>query len=378
MSNNPLRLGFVGGGLNSAVGNTHRIASQMDSRWALMAGCFSKDNPTNYATAREYRINENRVYNRWQDILSYEKENLDAICILTPTNVHFEMVLDALELGYAVLCEKAMARTYQQAVRICELANKNNSFFAAIYNYTGFPMLRELRQMIQDGMLGSLQQIQIEMPQEGFIRLDKKGQMPRPQKWRLEDGVIPTISLDLGIHLHHLIYFLSGEKPLEVIADQCTFGFFEQIIDNVMCIAKYTGQVRAQIWYSKTALGHRNGLRVRVYGDRGSAEWYQMYPEELQYTDIHGKIEIIDRASCVLIADELRYNRFKSGHPAGFIEAFANHYYDIADCLIEFKNKGSYSSPFVFDCRIARDGLKMLEAIALSANSGTWQKIDGI
>ena len=370
-----LKLGFIGGGINSAVGNTHRIASQMDNRWALVAGCFSRNNEINQATSQEYGVSPDRSYEHWEDFLASEKDHLDAVCVLTPTNVHTEMVITALNLGCAVICEKALAKTYEEAAEICDAVQRNKGFLAVTYNYTGYPMLRELRQMITDGMLGKINQIQIEMPQEGFARLDKQGQLPKPQNWRLEDGDVPTISLDLGVHLHNMIYFLTGEKPLEVVADQNTFGFFDQIVDDVMCMAKYSNNIRAQIWYSKSALGHRNGLRVRVYGNKGSAEWYQLQPEELKYCDINGNKSTIDRAGNVLVADELRYSRFKAGHPAGFIEAFANHYYDIADSLQEFKVNGSYYSPYVFDGFQARDGLEMLETMAVSAYKGTWEKI---
>jgi predicted dehydrogenase len=236
-------------------------------------------------------------------------------------------------------------------------------------------MLRELRQMIVEGKLGVLNLVQIEMPQEGFSRLNKHGQRPSPQAWRLIDGEIPTISLDLGVHLHHMIYFLTGEKPLEVVADQTSYGFFESVTDNVLCMARYTGNLRSQIWYSKMALGHRNGLRVRVYGDKGSAEWFQLQPEELVFNDIFGKRETLDRASSVEVADQLRYNRFKSGHPAGFIEAFANHYFDLAESLLEFKRIGRHTSPWVFSAELAQQGLEMMEAMSLSAKNRCWQPV---
>lgn len=375
MATTPFKVGFIGGGLNSAVGNTHRIASQMDHRWVLDAGCFSTHNNINQETAAQWGLDPSRVYDDWRVLLSREKGKLDAIGLLTPTPKHAEMALEALNQGYAVICEKTMATSIQEAVAICQAVEANQGFFAVTYNYTGYPMLRELRKMILDGKLGVLNLIQIEMPQEGYARLNKQGQPPKPQAWRLKDGEIPIISLDLGAHLHNMIYFLSGEKPLQVIADQTSYGFFKEVTDNVICLARYTGNLRSQIWYSKMALGHRNGLRVRVYGDKGSAEWFQLQPEDLIFNNIHGKREIIDRASCVELADQLRYNRFKSGHPAGFIEAFANHYYDLADSLLDFKQTGHYTSPWVFSAKHAKEGLEMLEAMAISAKNNGWQTI---
>lgn len=371
----PFRIGFIGGGLNSAVGNTHRIASQMDHRWILEAGCFSSHHRVNKETASQWGLDQSRLYADWRVLLQNEKGKLDAICLLTPTPLHAVMAIEALNNGFAVICEKTMATSKKEADEICRAVEDNKGFFAVTYNYTGYPMLRELRQMIRDGKLGALHLIQIEMPQEGYARLNKLGQPPKPQAWRLKDGVTPIISLDLGAHLHNMIYFLSGEKPLQVIADQASCGFFKQVMDNVICLARYTGNLRSQIWYSKMALGHRNGLRVRVYGDKASAEWFQLQPEDLIFNDINGKREIIDRACSVLIADQLRYNRFKSGHPAGFIEAFANYYYDLADSLMEFKQTGRHSSPWVFTAAQAKEGLNMLEAISLSAKNNCWQAV---
>ncbi len=373
--NSPLNVAFIGGGLNSAVGNTHRIACQMDCRWVLEAGCFSTHAEVNRKTADCWGIDQKRVYADWRSLLAGEKGHIDAVCLLTPTPAHAEMAIEALNQGFAVICEKAMAVSSEEASAICSAVEANKAFFAVTYNYTGYPMLRELRQMIAGGRLGKLNLIQIEMPQEGFARLNKEGHPPQPQSWRLKDGKIPTISLDLGVHLHQMVYFLSGERPVEVVADHSSHGFFGGVKDNVMCIARYTGNLRSQIWYSKMALGHRNGLRVRVYGDKGSAEWFQLQPEDLLFNDIHGRRETIDRASVVGLSDELRYNRFKSGHPAGFIEAFASHYYDLADALEEFRKTGCHTSPWVYPAELAKEGLQMLEAIALSAESNRWQAV---
>ena len=244
MQKNHLKIGFIGGGINSVVGNTHKIASQMDGNWKLESGCFSRHESVNIETAEKWEVSLKRTYSNWREFLKNEKEKIDAVAIITPSDVHAEMIIEAL--------------------------NKNNGFLAVTYNYTGYPMLREIKNMIEDGKIGKVWHIQIEMPQEGFARLDSKGNKPKPQEWRLRDGVIPTISLDLGVHVHSIIEFLTGEKPIEVIAEQSSYGHFNQVCDNIMCIAKYTREIRAQIWYSKSAIGNRNGLKVRVYGEKGA------------------------------------------------------------------------------------------------------------
>jgi predicted dehydrogenase len=376
MKSEPLKLGFIGGALDSAIGATHKIAARMDGRWSLASGCFSPDRELNSHTAESWGVPLDRLYPSWEKLLIAEKERLDAVVVLTPTPLHAEIVISALEQGYPVICEKALAISSAEAKRIKETVEKCGGFLAVTYNYTGYPMLRELQRLVHKGCLGKLNQIHIEMPQEGFARLGKNQSKPAPQAWRLKDHDISTLSLDLGVHIHNLVSFLSDERPIEVISANNTFGFFEDIVDNTLCIAKYTGNLDCQIWFGKTALGHSNGLRVRLYGTEGSAEWFQMRPETMELSDNLGGKKTLERSAAdIEIADEPRYNRFKAGHPAGFIEAFANYYYDLADSLIEFKSKGSHSSPWVFGVDMAEEGLLMLEALARSAKSKAWQSV---
>jgi predicted dehydrogenase len=372
----PLKLAVIGGGINSAVGTTHRIAATMDGRWQIGAGCFSTHRDVNLMTAQQAGVPEDRTYSQWQELLEREKGRSDAVVVLTPTPLHKDMVIAALEQGHAVICEKALAGSSGEAQQIKSVADKMNGFLAVAYNYTGYPMLRELKRMIESGRMGRLQQVHVEMPQEGYTRLNRQNEPNVPQPWRLQDVDVPTISLDLGVHLHHLVYFLSGQKPLEVVATQNTFGFFG-VVDNVMGIARYTDDLMCQIWYSKCALGHRNGLRVRVYGELGAAEWYQMEPETLSYYDKKGNVATIDRTSLdSTISTELRYSRFKAGHPSGFIEAYANHYYDIAESLLAFQEGRPCTSPWVFNAELAEEGLKLCEAISASAKEQCWRKIE--
>jgi predicted dehydrogenase len=372
----PLSIGFIGGSIESAVGQTHQIASQMDRRWKLVAGCFSRQPGINKKTAEHWGLTPKQTYNNWIQLLENEKDKLDAIAVLTPTPSHTEIVIKALSMGYAVICEKALTSSTEQAKQIAVTLKHSKGFLAITYNYSGYPMVRELQALIKMGTLGKVQQVHIEMPQEGFLRLNSQGEPNQPQQWRLEDHKIPTISLDLGLHTHHLISFLTGEKPLSVVSSQTNLGHFPDIIDNVMCIARYTNQLQCQFWYSKTALGHRNGLRLRVYGTKASAEWFQLNPEELTLNHNNGSREIIDRASRVTMASEQRYNRFKAGHPSGFIEAFANLYSDIADSLTHYKKNKEYSHKFVYGIDHALEGCDLFDAINQSSKNKKWINIE--
>jgi predicted dehydrogenase len=372
-----LRLGFVGGAFDSAVGRVHRIALEMDQRFELVAGCFSRVDSKNKQSAKLYGVDAARTYLDLESLLKHESESLDAIVILTPTNQHTQQIKECLVAGMAVICEKALVTSVADAKEIRGLIDAGSGFLNVTYNYTGYPMLREFRAMVQAGKLGRLEQMHIEMPQEGFAKLALDGSPIVPQAWRLHDDGVPTVALDLGVHVHSIVKFLTSQFPQELVAVSNTFGNFNQIVDSVSCIAKYSENLVCNIWFCKTALGHRNGLKVRLYGSHGALEWYQDNPEYLNFTDQHGRKSMIDRADPgVTATNHSRYNRFKAGHPAGFIEAFANCYYDIADSLLDYKlGRQPRDNPYVFGVEEALEGLSMLEAIAASSKSKSWVQV---
>ncbi len=378
MAPHPLKLGFIGGGTNSAVGTAHRIAVQMDHRWAITAGCFSPvaEDEVNAETGILCGVEPGRIYGNWEELLHSERGVLDAVVVLTPIPSHKEIVLRALEEGFPVICEKALAESSADVCAIRETVRQYAGFLAVTYNYTGYPMLRELRRMIVNGAMGAVNQVFAEMPQEAYIRLNRDGGPNEPQAWRLEDHGVPVLSLDLGSHLHNIVGFLTGETPLEAVAVHSSHGRFRQVVDNAIGIVRYTSEMTCHMWFSKCALGHRNGLRVRVYGEKGAAEWCQTNPETLKWWDERGDQRNYDRNSAdAVVSSETRYNRFKAGHPAGFIEAFANYYYDLADCLTHFKQSGEIRSPWVFSVNHAEEGLRLLEALAASAKSRRWEPV---
>ncbi len=372
----PFKLGFIGGSTRSAIGLTHYLASRMDNYFVLEAGCFSRNSNNNNYTAKEWNVDKSRTYDNWQDLLENETRKLDAIVILTPTPDHFTIISKALELGYPVISEKSLATNSHEAETIKSLLEKNKGFLSVTYNYSGYPMLRELKHRIEKGEFGQLLHTQIEMPQEGFIRENQNGSHNLPQEWRQKDLSIPGITLDLGTHCHHLISFLTnGYKPLEAISDQAQYGFLPNVIDDVSALIKYENNFRANVWFSKSSIGHRNGLKVRIYGSKASAEWLQEDSEKLSINYVDGQKTIVDRSSISEVASNHRYNRFKVGHPSGFIEAFSNLYKDIAlDLDFYFKNI-EQNSRYVFGIEHALEGLYLFEAMQESLKTKSWTSV---
>lgn len=369
----PLKLGVLGGGVNSAVGYAHYVASQLDNKWQVVSGFFSRNPLINRQTAEAWHIPNFKQYETWQDYIQAEKAQLDAVVVLSPTPQHSAMVRYLIEQGVAVICEKAMTADLADSLLIKQTLDQYGGFLAITFNYSGYSMVRELKQRVQSGELGKLLQVQIEMPSDAFIN---QAAQAKPQDWRLADGSIPTILLDLAVHLHHLIYFVTEKHPLKVMADFHHFSKFDGIIDDAYIWAKYCDDMKASIWLSKTAYGYKNGLKIRLFGDQGSAEWFQEIPDQLTVTNRESVVMQYNRGNA--LNQGWVVERFKPGHPTGFIEAFANLYSDIADNLIRYQQQ---PQGFVFDGTVfgwehAHQGLKMLNSAVESDNSQAWVAIN--
>jgi predicted dehydrogenase len=373
---NPLSIAFVGGSVDSAAGNCHRIAAEMDNCFRLVAGHFSRNLDTNYATGEAYGIDHNRCYSSLEELIEVEITFLDALVILTPTPAHQSNLLTAASKRLPIICEKSLTTSVQGLEKVSQILHENRGFLRAIYNYTGYPMVRELKSIFERGILGNLLYVEVSMPQEGFLRQDSSAEPIMPQDWRQVDDFIPTVSLDLGIHAVHLLRFVTGFKAHSVVAHYSHFGHVTDVIDNVVAVLVSETGVVAQLQFGKVSLGDSNGLAIKVHGTLGTAQWLQIDPEFLSISDNRGLKKIIHRGSSESqIAKHSRYNRFKPGHPSGFLEAFANHYQDIADDLQSYKLGKPSQSAFTFSELDAMDDLKILHALSDSHHQHSWVQI---
>ncbi|MBE0379491.1 Gfo/Idh/MocA family protein [Pseudoalteromonas prydzensis] len=375
-NNKQLKLAFIGGGNNSAVGYVHFAASQLDNKFAVIAGAFSRNPDENSATAQRWGVSEKHLYNNWQELVEHEKDHVDAFVILTPTPHHIEVITKLLKANLPIICEKALVTGPAEVAEIEACYDKNKHFLAVTYNYSGYAMVRELKHLVKQGALGTIQKIHLEMPQEGFRRPpDIAGKPSMPQAWRLKDFEVPTICLDLGVHLHHLSTYLLEMEPTETIAQFTNHSQYPNLIDDVNMLLNYPNNVKGSMWMSKTAIGHRNGLQIRIYGDKGSARWFQLNPDELELNYNDGRREILDRAGQCEYANQFRYNRMKPGHPTGFVEAFSNLYTDIYEELCCYLAGTDKKNDYVFGLEQAKDGLNLFKAAQESVESAQWIKL---
>jgi len=364
------KLAFIGGSIDSIAGYPHFIASQMDKRFEVIAGVFSTNQELNQKTATQWNIKN--IYNNYIEMIQHEKNNIDAVVILTPTPQHSDIIIELLQQNIPIICEKPLVSSQDEIMKIDKFYDPSKHFLVVTNNYSGYPMLRELQHKIANNELGDILQIRLQMPQESFLRPPKS--VKYPQKWRLKDDFIPMISLDLGSHLHHLAFFLLQNEPNKIMAHYSSFSKYD-IIDDVNIFLDYANGIKGNIWLSKTALGHRNGLHIEVYGSIASALWHQENPEKLEFSYSSGQKVIIDRGSDIQMLPNKLYNRMTPGHPAGFIEAFANLYNDIADSLDLFYTNKTYETKYVYSYHHAKNGIKLLHNATISNNKKQWIKI---
>jgi len=364
-----MRLAVLGGGINSAVGRAHLSALNLSNGWTNAIGLFSRDKNINGKSALLWQVGH--LADTFEEFVEMSREYADVFLVLTPTPDHFSQLRRLIPLGMPIICEKSVTSSYSQAQEVHKLVKRFNTKVLVTYNYTGYPMVREIREMVQRGDLGDIHTFQIDMLQDGFLAVDDSGNRKSVQEWRTKDYEIPTVSLDLGVHCFNLLHFILDDHINELIGIQASHGNYTNVIDNVSSIIRTRSGTSGQIRFGKAFLGEKNRFTISIYGSSGAAKWNQEWPNEFLLSDKYGEVTIKTFASPNLIeANKPRYMRFKAGHPFGFIEAFANLYDDIHRHI---KNHNSY---YTFGVENALKDLRALTALQTSAKSASWVALD--
>lgn len=361
-----IRVAMIGGGINSAVGRVHEIAMKMDGHFDLVAGCFSRDDDKNRLSGQQYGVVPGRVYDSVERLFAAEADRIDAVVIATPIQSHAAQIGLALDHGLRVISDKPLVGDIADCQALQRRLSAEGGDIFCIFNYTGYPAVRELRQRVRSGEIGRVFKVMAEMPQDSYMRLKNQGRISAIQEWRLRDGPVACVTLDLFVHLHSLVSFVCGNHAESVTAwARSISGVAPGLIDEVDAIVHYDEGLVVNAWYGKVALGFRNGLRLRIFGELGSLQWHQEEPELLLGADAEGNRRIIDRLSTdSTVTTQPRYQRFKAGHPAGFIEAFANYYFDVAERI-----RGDLGNDNVLPFEVVEEGLRVSEAIQRSSSS---------
>ena len=372
-----LRLGMIGGGDGAYIGNIHRIGARLDGAWDLVAGAFDVDPNKGRAFALSQGIDENRAYGDFKALIAGEaarEDPVDAVAICTPNFTHYPIAKALIEAGFDVICEKPLTATLEDAVALEKLAREAGRFVGVTYTYSGYPMVHEARVRVAIGEIGKVRTVQVEYPLE-WMATAIESQGNAQAAWRTDpkkNGRGGSIG-DIGTHAYHLAGFVTGLKLESLTADLATFVEGRALDDNAHVMMRYEGGARGLLWSSQVALGNSNGVRLRVFGETGSFQWFQEQPNEVIFTPLNGRVQVIKRGADDVSEDARLRSRTPPGHPEGYLEAFANLYAGFAEAI---RARHDNREPGVLgrNVPLAYDGLKgvaFVEAVVDSAESGT-------
>jgi predicted dehydrogenase len=378
LKNKKIRIGFIGGGANSFIGYTHRLAARFDNRFDFVAGVFSKDIKKSILFGTSLGLEKDRCYKNYKEMAlkeSQRDDGIEALGIMTPSGDHYKIAKPFIENKVHIVCDKPLTATIKDAEKLKKLVEKNKIIFALTHNYSSYPMLREAKEIIKKGKIGNINLINVEYPQGYTVDVKKKNEK-KTLKWRLDKNLSgPSMILsEIGTHAYHLLRYVTGLEVDELSAEVNSLSSEITVDDNAFVIMRMNNSARGMIWVSSAATGGENGLKIRVFGNKGAVEWFQDDPNNLKFTEINKPLKIITRASSSVSKFSLTSSRLAAGHPEGFFEAFANIYTEFAEAIHKkiFK-KSEFTFPNI------EDGLRGIKFVFMakksSNNNAKWLKL---
>jgi len=330
--NRKLKMGMIGGGIDAFIGAVHRMAAALDGECELICGAFSSTPERSKKSGEALYLPPERVYGTYEEMITREKElpegeRMDFVSIVTPNYLHFPPAKMALENGFPVICDKPMTYSLEEARQLEKLVEETGLLFGLTHNYTGYPLVKEARDMVRSGKLGRIRKIVVEYPQ-GWLatKLEDTGQ--KQAEWRADpkrSGIANCMG-DIGTHAENLSEYITGLKITELCSDLTTFVEGRLLDDDGNVLLRFDNGARGILYASQISVGEENGLKIRVYGEKGGLEWIQLQPNTLIAKWMDRPAEIIRTGGGYLSERSLFNTRLPMGHPEGFIEAFANIY----------------------------------------------------
>lgn len=375
-----LRLGMVGGGPDAFIGAVHRMAARLDDRFELVAAALSSNPELSMSGAKDLHIA--RPYRTYEEMASAESkrpDGIEAVSIVTPNHLHHAPAKAFLEAGIHVICDKPLTTTLADAVDLAATVAKTGLVFGLTHNYTGYPLVRQARAMATGGELGPIRVVQVEYPQDWLATaLEKTGH--KQAEWRTDPARSgPGGSLgDIGTHAYNLACFVTGLTCEALAADVTTFVPGRRVDDNIQVMLRFSNGAKGALWASQVATGNENNLRLRVYGERAGIEWGQEDPNELAFTPLGEPQRTIRRGSAGTGPAAAHATRVPSGHPEGYLEAFAQLYTDLAEQIVARKEGRRPDSNALLVPGVADgvDGVKFIQSVLESSRNGSaWTKV---
>lgn len=363
----PIRLGMVGGGAGAMIGNVHRIASRIDGHYVLVAGALSSTTEKNKASAAAIGIAPDRAYDDFERMAKEEaarEDGIEAVSICTPNHLHFAAAKAFLAQGIHVICDKPMTATLEQARELVELAEKSDALFFLTHNYSGYPQIRLARELVSEGKLGKIRLVQAEYAQDWLTEASEGKQAA----WRVDPekaGAGGAIG-DIGTHAFQLARFVTGMLPHRLAADLTAFVPGRVLDDNAHILMRYESGAKGMLWASQVAPGTENGLKLRVYGDKGGLEWSHETPETLWFTPFGEPARKLRRGAPGGSDAVASSSRVPPGHPEGYLEGFANLYTEAAGAIRAKQQGKPVPDLLVPNVRDGLEGLLFIDACVRS------------
>ncbi|GAB3571248.1 Gfo/Idh/MocA family oxidoreductase [Spirosoma luteolum] len=359
-------MGQIGGSLDAFIGAVHRRAAVLDNEIELVCGVFSQSAEKSKATGKALYLPDDRVYTSFEDMIRREKElpegeRMDFVSIVTPNHMHFPPAKLALENGFHVICDKPMTLNLQQAKELAEIVAQTGLVFGLTHNYTGYPMVKEARDMVRNGKLGKLRKVVVEYPQGWLSRAEEHNDY-KQAIWRTDptkSGAAGAMG-DIGTHAENLAEYVTGLKITELCADLSTFVPGRQLDDDGNVLLRFDGGAKGVLHASQVSNGEENALKIYVYGELGGLEWHQMEPNTLIHKTQESQ-RIIRPNVGEMSASAKAHIRLPAGHPEGFFEAFANVYRNFA-FAVKAHMAGQPADP-LYDFPGVTDGVRGLAFI---------------
>ena len=367
-----LRLGMVGGGRGAFIGAVHRMAARLDDRWELVAGALSSDPERAKASGEDLLLKPDRIYGDFNEMARRErrlKDGIDAVAIVTPNHAHPAAARAFLKAGIHVICDKPLTTTRREADQLAKLAHESGLIFAVTHNYTGYPLVRQARAMVQAGELGAIRVVQVEYAQDWLAtRMEETGS--KQAEWRTDparSGPAGAVG-DIGTHAFNLAEFIVGDVVTSLSAELHTFVEGRRLDDNAHMMLRFASGAKGMLWCSQVAAGLENGLRIRVYGEKAGLEWHQENPNYLTFSPLGEPPRIIRRNDHGADEASRAASRIPGGHPEGYLEGFAQLYTDVAEQITARIEKRD-PNPFSLQVPTVDHGVRGVRFIEASVRS---------
>jgi len=376
----PIRLGMVGGGKDAFIGNVHRIAARLDGHYSIFAGALSSTPERSRESGEALGLE--RVYGTYEEMAEAEaarEDGIEAVSIVTPNHMHFAPAEAFLKRGIHVICDKPMTATMDEAAQMEKVVKESDALFVLTHNYTGYPMIRQARDMVATGELGEIRLVQVEYPQD-WLTAPAENEGVKQAVWRTDPAQSGAggSTGDIGTHAHNLACFVSGLAVSELAADLQCFGAGRSLDDNAHLLLRFEGGARGMLWCSQVAPGHENGLKLRIYGNKGGLEWVQADPNYMWFSPLGEPRKLLTRAGAGASEAANAVSRIPGGHPEGYLEGFANIYTEAAHAIDAVRQGKDPSAALALlpGIKEGMDGMRFIDAcVRSSEENAAWVKL---